>query len=245
LRFAPQHCSAARPDRAWNRKDLGVFSDAQLVLGLSRHLSAYSISSAHAALESLQFAGQVYEMAWRLRYAQVSSVQRIQAIGIEAKIGPRILDQQILPTLQQLGWVQCQRDPAAALVSVAAFIPPDAALLTSVDRLLDLVAATPVQRAALAVLAATSLQPLERTAALQASATFGDEAAEEALRHLTNINLVRQVRGDDARDVVFNPNLGQPLAATKQARAVAAAARVRMNEGVKRGLTLVAPHAAL
>jgi hypothetical protein len=93
------------------------------LLGLSRHLSAYSTSQVHAALESLAFAGQVYEMAWRLRHSQVSSVGRVSAIGIEAKIGPRILDTQILPTLEALGWVRCERDASRALVSVAAIIP--------------------------------------------------------------------------------------------------------------------------
>jgi hypothetical protein len=62
-----------------------LLSDAELLLGLGRHLAAYSISSAHAAFDSLQFAGQVYEMAWRLRNSQVSTARRIQAIGIEAR----------------------------------------------------------------------------------------------------------------------------------------------------------------
>jgi hypothetical protein len=184
-----------------------VITDGQLILGLSRHLSAYSISPVHARLESLQFAGQVYEMAWRLRHAQLSSAVRVQAIGIEAKIGPRVLDTQILPTLEQLGWVRCDRYDNGSLYSVAAFIPPDIELLDSVNRLLDLVMATSVARAALVLLEATSVQPLEREAALQYAAAYGDEAAEEALRCLINIHLVREVVVDDGRKVVFNPNI--------------------------------------
>jgi hypothetical protein len=184
-----------------------VITDGQLILGLSRHLSAYSVSPIHARLESLQFAGQVYEMAWRLRHAQLSSAARVQAIGIEAKIGPRVLDTQILPTLEQLGWARCDRYDNGSLYSVAAFIPPDTELLESVTRLLDLVMASPVERAALVLLDATSVQPLEREAALQHASAYGDEAAEEALRCLINIHLVREVVVDDGRKVVFNPNI--------------------------------------
>jgi hypothetical protein len=43
--------------------------------------------------------------------------------------------------------------------------------------------------------------------ALQLASQFSDEAAAEALRHLTSIQLVRQVRSDDGRSVVFNPNV--------------------------------------
>lgn len=64
-----------------------LISDAQLILGYSRRLTAYAVSDVHAELETLRFAGQVYEMAWRLRNAQVSSAERVRAIGIEAKIG--------------------------------------------------------------------------------------------------------------------------------------------------------------
>jgi hypothetical protein len=64
-----------------------VLDDAELLLGVSRHLSTYAISSAHAALESLQFAGQVYELAWRLHGSPLSSAPRIEAIAQEARIG--------------------------------------------------------------------------------------------------------------------------------------------------------------
>jgi hypothetical protein len=184
-----------------------VITDGQLILGLSHHLSAYSVSPVHARLESLQFAGQVYEMAWRLRNAQLSSAARVRAIGIEAKIGPRVLDTQILPTLEQLGWARCDRYDNGSLYSVAAFIPPDTELLESVTMLLDLVMATSVERAALVLLEATSVQPLERAAALQHASAYGDEAAEEALRCLINIHLVREIVVDDGRKVVFNPNI--------------------------------------
>jgi hypothetical protein len=184
-----------------------VLDDAELLLGVSRHLSTYVISPAHAALESLQYAGQVYELAWRLRNAPLSSAARIEAIGQEAAIGRRQLHREVLPTLQQLGWVECHYNEQRELVSVDAFIPPSNELIAGVSMMLDIVVATPVQRAALALLRATSLQPLETSTALHAASEFGDEAAADALRHLISIQLVRQAQSDDGRSVAFNPNV--------------------------------------
>ena len=48
-------------------------------------------------------------MAWRLRKAQVSSSET--GHRIEANIGPLDLDRFVLPTMEQLGWVQCDRRP--------------------------------------------------------------------------------------------------------------------------------------
>jgi hypothetical protein len=183
-----------------------MLDDAELLLGVSRHLSTYALSSAHAAMESLIFAGQVYELAWRLRGSPLSSAARIEAIAQEAKIGRRQLLREVLPALEQVSWVECHRD-GATLLSVDAFVPPAEDLIAAVGTMLDLVMATPVQRAALALLRATSLQPLEESSALHAAAEFGDQAAAEALRHLVSIQLVRRVRGEDGRTVVFNPNI--------------------------------------
>ena len=185
-----------------------MLDDAELLLGVSRHLSAYGISAAHAALDSLQFAGQVYELAWRLRNAGLSSAARIEAIAIEASIGHRILLREVLPTLEQLRWIECRYDEIQQrLHSVDAFIPPHGDLINAVAQLLDIVTATPVQRAALAVLRATTLQPLPESSALEAAAIFGEESATEALRHLQAIQLVKKVISDDGRTVVFNPNV--------------------------------------
>lgn len=198
-----------------------MLSDAELLLGLGRHLSAYTVSTAHAALESLQFSGQVYEMAWRLRNSQVSSAQRVQAIGVEAHIGARQLDRDVLPTMEQLRWVECRRDPDGRLRSVEALIPPNEDLVGDAGRLLDLLMATPVQRAALELLRATSRQPLTLNAARQAASEWGDEAAEEALRHLISVGLVRRVEVEVDRPVVFNPHIwtGDSQVATAALRA--------------------------
>src|ERR1039457_4885926 len=94
-----------QPLRCWTEggsvrsEGIRMLDDAELLLGVSRHLSTYMISPAHAALESLQYAGQVYELAWRLRNAPLSSAARIEAIAQEAAIGPRQLLREVLPTL--------------------------------------------------------------------------------------------------------------------------------------------------
>lgn len=95
-----------------------MLTDAELLLGLGRHLSSYTISPAHAALASLHFGGQVYELAWRLRGSQVSSAERVSAIGVESRIGARQLQRDVLPTMEQLDWVSLQRDDEGQLVAV-------------------------------------------------------------------------------------------------------------------------------
>ncbi|UQX09908.1 hypothetical protein [Candidatus Mycobacterium methanotrophicum] len=79
--------------------NLRVLDDAELLLGVSRHLGAYGVTAAHADLDALQWAGQVYEMAWRLRNSGLSSATRVAAIATEAAIGRRMLLRDVLPTL--------------------------------------------------------------------------------------------------------------------------------------------------
>lgn len=184
-----------------------MLSDAELLLGLGRHLSAYEVSSSHAALDSLHFAGQVYELAWRLRNSQVSSATRIEAIAIEAHIGTRQLHREVLPTMEQLGWVESRRDAENRLVSVEALIPPNDILIADAARLLDILVVSSVQRAALELIRATSRQPLPVDAAIQAAEEWGEEAATSALGHLEAVNLVRRIEHEVDRPVVFNPNI--------------------------------------
>jgi len=109
--------------------------------------------------------------------------------------------------MEQLRWVQCDRRPDRTLVSVSAYVPPNTELLAATDQLLGMLLVTPVQRAALEIMRATSIQPLERQAALQAGSGHGDEAAERALSCLITVNLVREVPSEDGRAAVFNPNI--------------------------------------
>lgn len=208
-----------------------MLTDAELLLGLARHLSAYGISPAHAAFEALLDAGRVYEMAWRLRNSQASSVARVRAIAFDAKIGARQFERDVLPVLEQLQWVRANRDAAGRLFSVDAIVPPPSELIEGSASVLNLLIASPVERAALLILRATSRQPLELTAALESGSEYGDEAAHDALRHLTAINLVRQVRGEDGRIAVFNPNIWVGDAEVSSAALRTEDARVRLEVG--------------
>ena len=132
---------------------------ALLLLGLHRHLSAYSASPATAALGSLEFAGRVYEMAWRLRGSGVSSIKRAHAISIEAEIRPFELERTILPTLENLGWVKINRLPDDSIGSIDDVIPPPEGLIAAANRVLDITMPSSVERAALKILRATTGQP--------------------------------------------------------------------------------------
>lgn len=181
--------------------------DAEMLLGLHRHLTAYSVVPATSALGELQFAGKLYELAFRLRGSAVSPIARFDAVAVSAGIASIEARMMLLPSLESLGWVRVNRDAAGDPVSVEDVIPPVAQLLESSDRVLDVVRASDTQRAALALLRATSLMPLELTEALQSAAGYGEQSAEEALRHLESVNLVKVVRADDDRTAVFNPNI--------------------------------------
>lgn len=183
-------------------------NDAELLLGLWRHLSTYQASPATAALGSLEAAGKIYEMAWRLRSSGVSSIRRVHAISVEAKIRTFDTDRLILPTLEQLGWIKLNRNRDNEVVSVDDVIPPPEQLIELATNVLDIVRPSPVERAALAMLRATSHQPLEHDAAIEESIGFGGEdSADEALRHLKSLNLVREIEAEDGRSAVFNPNI--------------------------------------
>ena len=81
---------------------------------------------------------------------------------------------------------------------------------SSASRLLDIVMATPVQRAALELLRATSRQPPTVDAAKEVASEWGDEGAESALNHLESINLVRRVELEVDRPVMFNQTWFHP-----------------------------------
>jgi NAD(P)-dependent dehydrogenase (short-subunit alcohol dehydrogenase family) len=113
-------------------------SDAELVLGLSRHLGTYEVGPAHASLAELEFAGRAFEMAWRLRGSGLSTISRVLAIGLEAFIPKRQLLHEVLPVLDSLGWVELNRDKDGAVVEVDERIPPPAELLQLAESILVL-----------------------------------------------------------------------------------------------------------
>jgi hypothetical protein len=188
-----------------------MITDAELLLGVSRHLSTYSISHSVVALDALGYAGRIYEISWRLRGSGVNSPERCDAIAIEAAVTPRELRTQILPSLEALGWIDVRRDSHDNVITISEHVPPETASLDSAQTILSAVQPSDLERAALSLLRATLVQPLERTAAAEAamaSGTVTDEDASEALAVLVNVGLVREVTDEGSgRVVVFNPNI--------------------------------------
>ena len=213
--------------------------DAEMLLGLHRHLTAYSVVPATSALGELQFAGKLYELAFRLRGSGVSPAARIDAIAVSAGIPSLEARMMVLPSLETLGWVRVNRDAQGDVLSVEDVIPPVTQLLSSSDRVLDIVRAGGTQRAALALLRASSLMPLEETEALQAAASFGDENAEEALRHLEAVNLVKVIKAGDGRTAVFNPNIWSDEQVATAFCARAAALKIADSRGSKEVAALI------
>lgn len=185
-----------------------VLSDAELTLGLSRHLSVYAMASDRAALGNLEFAGQLFEMAFRLRGSTSSSAGRVEAIGLDAALSPRTL-KDVLVTMEMLDWISVNRDANGTPLSVNERIPAMPALIAAGSQVLDMVAAGATERAALHLLRATTMQPLLAEQALEGAskAADDDEAAEAALRHLTGVGLIRKVVTDGGPEVLYNPNV--------------------------------------
>lgn len=208
-----------------------MLSDAELLLGLWRHLSTFQVTQARAALGELELAGKVYEMAWRLRGSAVSSAERVYAIGVEAKLPRFEVSRLVLPMLDQLGWVRLNRDGDGTIVSVDDVVPPPAELIPAANALLRVIGPDSVQLAALEIIRATSRQPLERSAAIESAASYGEEAAVTALRHLGTLRLVREVLAADGRTAVFNPNIWIDDAEVVQAALRVEDANVRTEVG--------------
>jgi hypothetical protein len=176
---------------------MAILTDAELVLGLSRHLSVFQMGTERAALEHLESAGWVLDIAFRLRGSTTSSPEQIRAIGLEVGLGGRSL-KEVLETMDALGWVSIVRDNSGSPVSVSETIPAPGDLVATTPQLLNVLMAGAYERAALAILRATTLQPLLVDDALHAAATESgvdgsSESASTALRHLTFLGLVRHV----------------------------------------------------
>jgi hypothetical protein len=211
-----------------------VLADAELLLGMWRHLSTFAVNPATAQLDSLAFAGRVYEMAWRLRGSGVSSPQRVDAIAMEAAIRPRELRNEILPTMEQLGWVEVQRLKSGELHAVSELIPPGEQLLALADHVLAVSMPSPRERAALSLVRITTRQPLAKTAAMGEAMRAADATeleTQEALRALESLGIVRIVADDAGRVAVFNPNVWVGDAEVTRAALRAEDARVNLEVG--------------
>ncbi|MBG6181900.1 hypothetical protein [Arthrobacter sp. CAN_A1] len=190
---------------------MAILTDTELVLGLSRHLAAYQSGPEKAALEQLEFAGWIFDMSFRLRGSTTNSPARVTAIGRDVGIGARGL-RDVLGSMEALGWVAVQRNNKQEAVAVVETIPAANTLVASCDQVLRVLMVSASDRAALAVLRATSIQPLLRDDALEAASsaegvTEDPQAAEDAIRYLKYTDLLREVETDDGRVVLYNPKI--------------------------------------
>lgn len=198
---------------------MSYLTDAELALGLSRHLSVYQMGPERAALEQLEFAGWTFDVAFRLQGSTVSSASRVQAIGLDVGLGVRRL-RDVIVTMESMGWITTARDTNGQLVSITESIPAAGDLIQAAPTLFDVLMVGPVERAALALLRATTLQPLLEQDAIQIAATAErvtghDQAAADALRYLTHTGLIRRVVVDDGRPCsttrMCGPRVATPL----------------------------------
>jgi hypothetical protein len=167
------------------------------------------MSPDRAALGQLEFAGWVFDLAFRLRGSTTSPAPRVLAIGLDVGLANRDL-KSVLVALEQLGWLSVQREDTGTPVSVTETLPSPGELVAAAPQILDVAAVTTTERAALAILRATTLQPLLLPDALQTAASGAsgaEEASADALRYLTATGLIRRVVADDGREVVYNPNV--------------------------------------
>lgn len=185
-----------------------MLTDAELALGLSRHLSAYAMGSERAALGDLEFCGWVFDIAFRLRGSTTIPATRVQALGLDIGLSSRNL-KDVMITLEQMGWVRVERDGGGNPVSISESLPSASELVLAATKLFEVVSLGSLERGALAILRATTMQPLLESDSLSTATSDGatDEQAADALRYLAATGLVRRVVTDDRRVVFFNPNV--------------------------------------
>jgi hypothetical protein len=184
-----------------------MLSTAELLLGISRHLSEYTAGTDRATLGQLEFAGRVLEIAVRLRGSGVSSARRVAAIGEAAGLSRNETFGQILPSLQALGWVEIiELDGEPQQVSEA--VPPLSELVAQADRILEVVRPQAVERAALLLMDETTKMPVTHARAVELAASrTSEEDALRALRLLANLRLVEISDDASGSQIVFNPNI--------------------------------------
>lgn len=205
-----------------------MISTAELLVGLSRHLGTYTLGPDRAALGSLEFSGNVLEIAIRLRGSVVSTMDRVSAIALDAGVPRRSLVNEILPTLETLGWLEVNRDKDSRPASVSEQIPPTGELLAYADRILEIAVPDDVELAVLEILKLTIRLPVTRKTALEAaSGLAGEGRAKRALDYLEALHLVSSMEDAGGAAVVFNPNI---WSATPEL----AAAAVRAEDGTVR-----------
>lgn len=113
---------------------MAALTDAELVLGLSRHLSAYTMGPDRAALGELEFAGWVFDVSFRLRGSTTSPAKRVQAIALDVGLSGRNL-RDVMATLETMQWISVARDSDGVPQSVSERLPSPGELVVAAPRL--------------------------------------------------------------------------------------------------------------
>jgi hypothetical protein len=185
-----------------------VLSEAEMLLGLRRHLAAYGASQPKGDLGQLEFAGQVLELSSRLRGSGVSFVSRVAALVADIGISKRFLHRELLPTLQQLGWADLHQGPDQEIQVVSERIPPPPEVFAQASTLLAVVMPEPVERAALQILRETTALPRTRDDLLARCSEDVDElSVQRALEDLESLHVLAHQQSADGTKVYFNPNV--------------------------------------
>ncbi|QIK04713.1 hypothetical protein G7Z12_37700 [Streptomyces sp. ID38640] len=185
-----------------------MLTTAELVLGLSRHLSAYGASQPKADLGQLEFAGKIIELAVRVRGSAVSTPERVAALGLDAGISKREVQRELLPALETLSLVDLERDSDHVVRAVSERVPPLPELFDRADAILAIAMPEPLERMAMEVLRQTTLMPMTVPTALEACASLGtEELACRAIEDLQSLHLCALQRSADGDEVLFNPNV--------------------------------------
>jgi hypothetical protein len=130
------------------------------------------------------------------------------AIALDAGIARRTLVNEILPTMETLGWLDIQRDRDQQILAVSERIPPLPILFGSADRILALALPEPVEQAVLAILRESAQLPLTKRQALEiGTAESSENDTTRALDYLEALHLIAITKTDDGTVVVYNPNI--------------------------------------
>jgi hypothetical protein len=184
-----------------------LLSTAEALLGLSRHLSAYT-GQPRADLGELEFAGQILELAVRLQGSGVSQIERVAALGLDAGFSKRLVTNDLLPTMELLGLVDLERNASQQVQLVSERVPPLEDLFTEADRVLAVCTPDQLQMAALHLLNETVRMPITLDQAMSACEGIAtEEAAHRAIEDLHALRLCARQISDDGVVVLFNPNV--------------------------------------
>jgi hypothetical protein len=126
IRVLPQRVARRSPA-------VTILTDAELLLGLSCHLAAYSRGPERAGLGELEFAGWVLDVGFRLQGSTISPFVRVEVIGLDVGLTGRDLAA-VLATLEGMAWSTVARDAGGAPQAVSDRLPSLSELVEAASR---------------------------------------------------------------------------------------------------------------